>query len=120
MILRINTGLRPIAGKPPFDHRIGVAVPLRAPDANGLPTKDEADALKKIEDEMLATFHASRQTLLAVVITTSGFREFVFYTSVARDVIPTMELLRTRITSHEVQFYIKPDKSWEVFQSFLP
>jgi hypothetical protein len=119
MFLRINVGLRPIAGEKPFDHRFGVAVPLLAPDANGLPTHDEAESLNIIEDDLIASFQSSRQTLLAVVITTSGFREFVFYTSVARDIAPAMELLRARVTSHELQFYVKPDKKWDVFQSFL-
>jgi Family of unknown function (DUF695) len=118
MFVRINDGLHPIVGKPPFDQRFGVAVPLRAPDPNGFPVADESEALNKIEDELLNTFQSSRQTLLALVITTSGFREFVFYTSVAEQIGPAMEQVRARTASHELQFYIQPDKSWEVYRAF--
>jgi hypothetical protein len=118
MFVRINDGLRSIAGKPPFDQRFGIAVPLRAPDPNGFPAADESEALNKIEDDLLNTFQSSRQTLLALVITTSGFREFVFYTSVAEQIGPALEQLRARVLSHDLQFYIQPDKNWEVYRAF--
>jgi hypothetical protein len=118
MFLRVNDSLKPLASKPPFDHRFGVAVPLRAPDEQGLPTKEESEELNRIEDTLTATFTRTGKTVFAVAITTSGFREFVFYTSVAREIMPTMERLKNEITSHTVQFYVKPDPTWGLYLSF--
>jgi hypothetical protein len=118
MFLRINDGLKPLVGKPPFDHRFGVAVPLRAPDENGLPTKPESEELHRIEDALTAAFSDSGKTFFAVVITTSGFREFVFYTSVPGDIVPELERMKKEITSHDVQFYIEPDPKWGIYQTF--
>ena len=119
MFLRINEGLRSIAGKHPFDHRFGVTVPLHTPNEHGLPTNEEMESLNRIEEALEATFPPAGPTLLAVVVTTGGFREWVFYTSVAPDIAPAMETLRSRVTSHELQFYVEPDRKWEVFRSFL-
>lgn len=119
MFLRINNGLRSVSGKPPFKHRFGVAVPLRAPKEDGLPTNDEMEKLNRIEDALTAAFTPSGKTLFALTITTSGFREFVFYTSVPAEIPPAMERLKKQITTHEVQFYVKPDEKWEIYKSFL-
>jgi Family of unknown function (DUF695) len=118
MFVRINTGLKLLAGKPPYDHRLGVAIPLQAPNQHGLPSKEESQQLNGIEDALRAAVLSSEKTHLAVVITTNGFREFVFYTSVPRDIVITMERFRKEVTSHQIQFHVKPDTTWEVYRDF--
>ena len=119
MFIRLNTALRDHVGRPPFDHRFGVAVPLHSPNADGLPGNSESEELTLIEEQLVAEFVASKQTHLAVVITTSGFREFVFYTSAPHDIQPAMQRFTTRIASHKLQFYIKPDPGWQMYKSFV-
>ncbi len=119
MFIRINTGLRDAAGKSPFGHRFGVAVPLHSPGDDGLPVATESEELNSIEDQLSATFEPSTNTVLAVILTTSGFREFVFYTSTPNEIQPAMERLKTQITSHKLQFYVRPDPDWEIYDSFI-
>lgn len=119
MFIRINTGLQETAGKPPFGYRFGVAVPLHSPGDDGLPISSEFEQLNSIEDELSATFESSGATVLAVIFTTSGFREFVFYTSVPHEIPPAMQPLNARITTHKLQFYVRPDPNWEVYNSFI-
>ena len=118
MLLRLNSALKPFAGSPAFSHRIGVAVPLHAPEPNGLPGTDESIALGEIEDNLVSALCASRETISALVITTGGFREFVFYTSVPQDASKVLEQLRDATSSHKLQFYVESDPEWEVFRSF--
>ena len=118
MILRGNTGLADIAGKPPLTHRFGIAVPLHSPRENGFPTSEESEELGAIEKALLATFPAPT-TRLAVVITTSGFREFVFYTSAPEGVPAAVRRLQSEITGHTLQSYVEPDERWEFYRSFL-
>jgi hypothetical protein len=118
MFLRVNTGLKALAGKLPFDHRFGVAVALRTPNEHGLPTKEESEQLNRIEDTLTTAFTLSGKTFLAVIITTNGFRELIFYTSVPREIVPAIESLRNETKSHNLQFYVKPDTTWEVYKSF--
>jgi len=118
MIVRGNTGLSAVAGKPPFGYRFGVAIPLHSPREDGFPTTDESKELAAIEDALLATLPAST-TRFALVITTSGFREFVFYTSAPDTIPPAMHRLQKEITSHRLQFYVERDEAWQVYHSFI-
>lgn len=120
MFLRINVGLKPLAGKPPFQHRFGVAIPLQVSNEHGLPTAEEAAVLNQIEDALLAAVLPSGQTKFALVITTNGFREFIFYTSQPADLVPIMERFKKETTSRQSQFYIRPDPTWGVYAQFQP
>ena len=42
-------------------------------------------------------------------------REFVFYTRAPQQVQRRFQQLRNRITSHEIQLMIQPDKTWEIY-----
>src|SRR5690606_14245827 len=79
MIVRINAGLPEYAGHPKMPIRLGVAVPLKAPDENGFPGRRESEQLEDIEDTLAAMIGKSGRIVL--VITTSGMREFVSYIS---------------------------------------
>ena len=118
MLLRLNAALKSFVGSPAFSHRVGVAVPLQAPEPNGLPGTGESIALGEIEDNLLSVLCASRQTIAALIITTGGFREFVFYTSVPQEAAKTLEQLRDATSSHKLQFYVESDPKWEVYRSF--
>lgn len=58
------------------------------------------------------------ESLLVAVITTSGMREFVFYTREPEHVKQRFAGLRRSITSHEIQLMIQPDKKWKVYAQF--
>jgi len=118
MLLRLNTALKSCVGSPTFSHRVGVAVPLHAPEPNGLPGTDESIALGEIEDNLLSALCASRQTVFALVITTGGFREFVFYSSVPHEAAKVLEHLRETTSSHKLQFYVESDPKWQVYRDF--
>jgi len=53
--------------------------------------------------------------LFAVIVTTGGMQEYVFYTSSPKQVKLKFDHLRGKITGHEIQLMIQPDKDWRVF-----
>jgi hypothetical protein len=59
---------------------------------------------------------AENQSLFVGVITTSGMREFVLYTSDEEVATAKIRGLAERTTSHEVQFMVKEDAEWEVYK----
>jgi hypothetical protein len=118
MLVRINTGLKPIVGRQPFIHRTGVTFLLRAPDENGFPAPDESGLLNEFEDALLQALSVSAQAHLALVITTSGFREFVLYTANLEATSGALDGLRTRFATHEIQSYVELDEAWEVYRTF--
>jgi hypothetical protein len=117
---RFNAGLKPYAGRPEFSHQLGIAVPLKNPTPDGLPTQAEAEQLNQIEDEMGRLLLAGNESLLAGVITTNGMREFVLYTSDPAAAMAKAADLARRVHHHEVQFVMNDDPEWKAFSRFRP
>lgn len=115
MILRSNTGYRKLGSVPGYEFQVGIAVPLHAPETTGLPSWEENAELLAIEDAMCPALQEQAESLLVAIITTSGMREFVFYTHAPQRVELRFERIRERITTHEMQLMIQPDKDWQVY-----
>ena len=117
LVLRINRGAAPLARHPAFGVQVGIAVPLNAPDANGLPTAAEAEALGALEDALVGALHADRLAQLVVVITAPGRRELVFYTRDSAAVPPRVRAVAERLRTHEVRLMQRDDPAWEVYRA---
>lgn len=118
LIVRSNTGYKDYGGVAGYEHQVGIAVPLRTPEPTGLPSPQEDAELGVVEDTISASLEQQAESLLVAIITTSGMREFVFYTRAPEQVKQRFEQLRGSITSHEVQLMIQPDKNWSVYAQF--
>ena len=116
MIVRLNTGVDPAVGHPEFAHQVGIAVPLHSPDQNGFPGPEESGQLDAIEDLLVARLGVARQCLHVATISTSGMREFVFYTSEPETAHKTLTQLESSGLSHELQHFIQKDPEWNVYR----
>jgi hypothetical protein len=115
MIIRTNNGYRAFKSVPGYEHQVGIAVPLRNSEAAGLPGTAEGAVLDEIEDIICSSLEEQAESLLVAVITTGGMREFVFYTRQPHRVEERVTEIRERITSHEIQLMIQPDKYWGIY-----
>ena len=113
MIVSSNTGYREFGSLPGYEHQVGIAVPLRAPESTGLPSPADAE-LGEIEEVICSSLQEQAESLLVAIITTGGMREFVFYTRAPKELQQRFEQLRDRIKSHEIQPMIQADKAWRI------
>ena len=118
-ILRSWKPAERLRGHPEFRHQVGVAVPLRAPDERGLPSAAENAQVDRIEDLLLGALCENNDAIFVGTITTSGMKEFVFYTSNPQMVAKKVETVRTSVTTHEVQLNIQDDPDWAVHKEFF-
>jgi hypothetical protein len=116
MIVRINSAARALVSDAELRHRIGVAVPLLAPDADGMPSAQESQRLNDVEDALCAAFDDGRRSVELLVITTSGMREFVFHTSDPHHVDRSVPAVRAQFPEYQVQLIIEEDTNWDVYQ----
>jgi len=100
-------------------HRLGIAVPLKHPNADGFPDADESADLIRIEDSLCAVLEGEPEAVKVLVITTSGMREFVFYTARAEVTVAAVLVLKAAATSHELQTMMEHDPSWDVYRQFV-
>jgi hypothetical protein len=118
IFVRRNDSAAMLCEHPEFRFRVGVAIPLNAPNEHGLPTNDEMNQLNEIEDRLASRLEAEQQSLQVLSITTAGMREFVFYTRSAETARAVIEALRSEVSSHEVQGYVAADPKWSVYRQF--
>ncbi len=118
LIVRINAGAAAVRGDITLRHRVGVAVPLNAPDPAGLPAAAEAVVLTEIEDALIEALGVGRSAVHALVVTTSGIREFVFHTRTPEAVDTAVAGVRDRFPSHDVQWILGEDPDWDVYAQF--
>jgi hypothetical protein len=118
ILVRINQGLREIAGHPEYPDQVRIAVRLRAPTDLGLPDEKESEDLNALEDALCEMLLEANESLLALVLTAGGVREFVFYTAdreaarrKATAVGRAAGTARFRLTLHR-------DPDWQVFKQF--
>lgn len=119
IVLRINDGAASLAGSVHYRYQVGVAIPFIAPREDGLPTNDEAERLNVIEDLLCPCMTDNRDGILTVVVTTSGMREFVFYSRNVDQVKDAFEHVRSLVESHELQLLIQDDPDWSVYRQLV-
>lgn len=119
ILVRLNTSLAPFKGHPELAHQVAIAVPFKDRRDDGFLMDEEYPAINAIEDHVLDLFEIPGKSVLAVVITTNGMREFVLYTSLPEGTQALHRALEARVDSgHEVQVLLQPDPEWQVYDSF--
>ena len=118
LFARINMSLKSLVGHPEYSSQVGVAVPLHTPNEHGFPTQKESEELNSIEDSLCSELLVDNESLFAVVITTNGMREFVFYTSDPTSAQAKVAKVSQLVTGHEVQLMVQPDPEWNVYKRF--
>jgi hypothetical protein len=118
IFVRCNESANQLCGHPDYIYRVGVAIPLLAPNEHGLPSNDEMELLNYIEDALSEQVGCNQTSLQVLAITTNAMREFVFYTRDPGIVDGAIRNVRSRFPSHEIQSYIAEDGCWELYRHF--
>lgn len=118
MIVRVNASAEQLVGHPDYRYRVGIAIPLRDPADNGLPSSAENLLLNDIEDMVCAELERDKAGLHVLSIATQSMKEFVFYTKAPNEAARSYEGLKASVTSHELQCVIEQDASWGVYKQF--
>jgi hypothetical protein len=118
MLIRKNSGLDKIAGNTNYSMSCGIAFKLLFPDENGLPNIGNEPELNDLEDHIFETYETDLNSIVATIITTSGFREFVLYTKNVEEFNLRLEKLKAKYPKYELTSYNRKDENWETYKSF--
>ena len=119
IFVRINEGLKGITGHPEYRDQIRIAVPLREPTDQGLPDEAESTELNTLEDTLCETLLEANESLLALVLTSRGVRELVFYTADKEAARRKATALGRASKTHRFQVTLRHDPDWQVFKQFV-
>ena len=74
--------------------------------------------LNNLEDALAVAFETKENAIHALTITTSGFREYVFYSKETVDLSAALSIVRAKFNSYELQSYAAEDADWRVYDEF--
>jgi Family of unknown function (DUF695) len=117
MIVRLNDGLRDIAGHKRYPTQAGIAIQCNSPDEHGLPSPRDTAALDAFEDQFEQLFCEGQAALFAAVISTNGMREFVLYVSDESRFREQFRRWAESPKSHRIQMILRRDASWSVYRT---
>ena len=119
MVVRRNNSVDQYSSNPEFVYRIGFAIPLLAPNDEGLPSTEEMNTLNQIEDELSKQLEKDNVSIQVLSITTSGMREYVYYIKDSKIVEKVISDVRRKYSSYEIQYYVEEDKGWSLYKQFI-
>jgi hypothetical protein len=118
MYVRKNVACDQIAGNKEYFTNCGIAFKLLSPNADGLPDIEIEPELDNLEDDIFDFFESDLNSIVPIVITTSGFREFVIYTKDLTEFKIRLEKLKQKYPKYELTTYNKTDQNWNTYKSF--
>lgn len=118
-LLRMHAEIDKIAGHPDYDQRLTVSVYFNDPGPEGLGgSAEEFEAVHHLTDRLSALLQEGQESLLALVITSRGRREVVFYTCDAAAALRHVEAFRSREQTHRIESAIERDTYWGMYRGF--
>jgi hypothetical protein len=118
MIVRMANAYIGLAPLPGYDHHVIVSVHLRNPQPSGFPSPEEGDDLEALEMNLCRVIEADNDSFCVLVVTNNGLRDFIFYTRNVDSVKRQIEDAAVVFGGFEVEFWIEPDATWEIYQQF--
>lgn len=93
-----------------FDTHFEVVVPLRSPNAEGLPGQAEADELNALEDELVASLGPHAVNLGRT--TTEGLRKILFFAASTGEAASAFDAFARRHVARGVEVHGTADPQW--------
>ena len=118
MLVRKNESAKVLKAYGGYRARVGIAVKLLETTADGFPSPRELSVLNNLEDALAIAFEAKQNAIHALTITTSGFREYVFYSKETVDLSAALGRVRAKFNDYELQSYAAEDADWRVYDEF--
>ncbi len=117
-VFRADLSLFDLPNREDYGYELIVSVKLQDPDELGFPQQDEANGLYEYEDAVMPAVQAGGWGRLAVVLTTDGFRDFIFYVKDHHSAPERLDPLKPHFPNLQVEMLGKPDPQWTQLERF--
>ena len=102
-----------------FDKNAYIRVWMKTPRPDGLSSQEEYDTLVAIEEALEAAFGPTDSTLYVGRNTSSGCRDFYFYTRDQDDFRASASSAMSNFSDYKTEIGVRPDENWGVYFDFL-
>lgn len=119
LIANVDLSLRTFADKKDFPWFLSVSTALTEPDANGLPTKAEAEALNSWEDEVEAAIASATNFKYVGRVSWNCYREILYQLEQPEEAASVLQRLIDHGTTRPFAFHCQRDDSWGHVANYL-
>ena len=102
-----------------FPKRLNLFWSLSDTDANGYASKPELDKLHVFEDRLVEAVEFDHFSILTVVLTGRGEREFVFYTPDPHEFVRRLSQMPQEEERYPIEIHANENADWEYFETEL-
>ena len=98
-----------------YPDRLNLFWQLLESDENGWPTESEFERLQTFEDRLVEAVEPDNQSILTVVLTCNGKKEFVFQTSDATAFMDRLTKMPQEEERYPITIHRNLDREWNYF-----
>jgi hypothetical protein len=118
-VLRFRPGLKAFLGDARYSRRLRVTWTYPEDNESGMPSSDESNAMRPLEDQLVSAFEAANAGVLAFVFTHRGTREWHFYVDEAADLSALINEALAELPGLPIAFELEDDPDWVVMSNVL-
>lgn len=96
-----------------YPVRLNIFWQMRTPDANGLASTSESAALEVFEERLVRAVDHDSQSVLSLVLTGHGQREFVFHTADSSEFVRRLTQMPQEPERYPIEIRSHEDPEWE-------
>ena len=111
---------KPDFPKQDYPIRVNVVCDFQERTQSGMPTQTEYYRLDTVEDQLMGLAEDDESSVLAMVITSSGKREFIFQTSNADDLYQRVNSAYDSKPDYYLDVSQDREDGWELIDEYIP
>jgi hypothetical protein len=100
-----------------YPIRLNIFWQMTKPDHNGLASPTEGAALELFENRLVSAVERDRHSLLSVVLTRKGQREFVFHSPDSTEFLQRLSDMPQEVEPYPIEIHRNDDPDWEYYRS---
>jgi hypothetical protein len=112
MLLRFRPGLRKFLGDPRFSRRLQITWSYVDDNSSGMPSREDSEAMKPMEDRLVEALEAEQSGVLAFVHTHGGARQWHFYISDSADLGALINQALSELPKLPILLQVEDDPEW--------
>jgi Family of unknown function (DUF695) len=118
VIIRLRSKLNSIIGKDIFPHLLQLSWSFQDMRDAGMPSRSELNELSSFEDIMRDVFETDLHSVLTIIITKKGVREWFFYTASVDEFMNRLASV-PHSNKNPIQVLFTENESWKYYDSLM-
>ena len=98
-----------------YGQRLNIFWEFRNPLANGFPDKDELEKLHEFENRLIDAVEHDEFSIMSLVLTGNGQREFVFHTPDPQKFINRLTQIPQEEDAYPIEINLNEDLEWKYY-----